>query len=144
MTKRVTWRRGVIFSAGILVLIGAWYLLYLCLMAITESWLVPWDTWSEPIRPPLGAPARTINDFFESGVGSYLPAVIVVAVSLGLFVYKAAFSKTNRVLLPWLFAGFNFIFVLSSLVLALVGNWPICGCLNRGRTSMSVIIAPGQ
>lgn len=121
MVRRFPWRQGVIFLSGLLLLIGTWYLLYLCLMMITEIWLVPWDMWAEPVRPPLGVPARTVNDFFESGFGSHLPAVIVVAASLGLFIYRAAHSKTNRLLLPWLFAGFNFIFTLGSLMLAFAG-----------------------
>lgn len=121
MTRQFRQLGVVIYPVGILVLVGTWYLLYLWLMAMTEGWLVPWDTWSEPIRPPVGTPTRTINDFFESGFGSYLPAVVVVTASVGLFLCKVAFSKTNGLLLPWLFAGFNFIFFLGSLVSAFVG-----------------------
>lgn len=88
---------------------------------MTESWLVPWDLWGEPVRPPVGTFSRSVNDFFESGLGSYLPALIITVVSLSLFIVKATFLKRKRILLPWLFAISNFIFLLSSLVLAFVG-----------------------
>ena len=138
MKQSIIWLNGVIFSVGIILLIGTWYLLFLWLMAMTESWLVPWDTWGEPVRPPVGTSARTVNDFFESGFGSYLPALIIIVTSLGLFTAKAAFLKTQRALLPWLFAVSNFIFVLSSLVVAFVG-WQLADLwLSQPRPEIDV------
>ncbi len=138
MIKQSTWSKHIIFAVGIILLIGTWYLLYLWLMAITESWLVPWDTWSEPVRPLLGTPDRAVNDFFESGWGSYLPALIIIIASLGLFMVKTVFFKTQQTSLPWLFAISNFVFLLSSLMLSSIG-WQLADLwLSQPRPNIDV------
>lgn len=66
-----------VLAVGLLVF--SWCACYLWLMGMTEGWGAPWDT--APIRPPVGNWQRTINDFFESGIGMYLPTIIVLGMS---------------------------------------------------------------
>ena len=65
------------------LLIFSWFACYLWIMGLTEGWGAPWDTTS--IRPPVGHWQRTINDFFESGIGVYLPTVVFLAISFMLY-----------------------------------------------------------
>lgn len=104
-----------LFIGGLAVgiLIFSWYACYMWLMLMTEGWGAHWDT--APIRPPIGDWQRTINDFFEAGIGMYLPAAILLATSGLLYIFTLArtravqmtsfvFGVTNLVALAVLFA----------------------------------------
>ena len=65
------------------LLIFSWFACYLWIMGMTEGWEAPWDT--APIRPPIGHWQRSINDFFESGIGVYLPTAIFLAINVLLY-----------------------------------------------------------
>lgn len=70
--------RAVDLAAVTLVLVS-WLAAWFWLLLLTEGWLAPWDT--APIRPPSGDWQRTVNDFFESGWGAYLPTVVFLGAS---------------------------------------------------------------
>jgi hypothetical protein len=74
-SPRTWYTIGAVLAVGLLLF--SWFACYLWIMAMTEGWGAPWDTTS--IRPPVGHWQRTINDFFESGVGMFLPTVIFLA-----------------------------------------------------------------
>ena len=73
---------GALTSAlgGVALALSWWGLLGVVGM-LTEIWLVPWDTWGEPVRPPAGTWQRAVNDFFESGLGAHLPAIVLIGSS---------------------------------------------------------------
>jgi len=57
------------FCAYIFLFIS-WFVIFMMIAAVTEGGLAPWDT--TRFRPPLGAWERTLNDFFEGGLGARL------------------------------------------------------------------------
>jgi len=68
---------------------------------VINALLVPWDGTLPKDRPPLGELTRTFNDYFEVGVGAYLPLVILLAISLLLIVLRIrnqGAAKTHQVL----------------------------------------------
>ncbi|MGB1253006.1 MAG: hypothetical protein ACPG8W_20490 [Candidatus Promineifilaceae bacterium] len=67
-----------VFAVGFLLF--SWFVCYLWVMGLTEGWGAPWDI--APVRPPAGHWQRSINDYFESGAGMYLPTVLFLGVSL--------------------------------------------------------------
>jgi hypothetical protein len=81
-----------VLAVGILVF--SWCACYLCIMGLTEGWGAPWDTTS--IRPPIGHWQRTINDFFESGIGVYLPTALFLMTSLLLYFLTLARTRAVR------------------------------------------------
>jgi hypothetical protein len=68
--------------AGVAALALVEIALFAWVLALTEIGLVPYDTVGEPVRPPIGTLARTVNDFFESGAGAFAPAILLLAGSL--------------------------------------------------------------
>lgn len=72
-----------IFLIG--TVIFSWFLCYLSIIGMTEGWGAPWDI--APVRPPLGHWQRTINDFFESGTGAYLPTAIFLLASVCIYIF---------------------------------------------------------
>lgn len=107
----------VLFAAGIVGLLVSWLVLLIMVMAMTEIYLVPWDTAGNP--PPLGTMARTVNDFFESEPGSLIPACLVILSSVGFFIAGLAQKRgSNIIRLAWLFGlsnmtGIGAMFVFS-------------------------------
>ena len=101
---------------GTLLLFGTWYILYLWVAAMTEGWLVPWDT--VPDRPPVGTWQRTVNDFFEVRPGAVLPAAIVIVISMLLFVIRVV-RERNRTFLPLGFAATNLLFAIVDTILVI-------------------------
>lgn len=102
---------GSLLAVGLLVFSS--YVCYLFIMAITEVWAVPWDTTA--IRPPIGHWQRSINDFFEWGIGAYLPTATFLLISLWLYIRTLirtqavrtasfVFGTTNLIALPAVFA----------------------------------------
>lgn len=76
------------------VLIFSWYVCYLWIMGMTEGWGAPWDTTT--IRPPVGHWQRSLNDFFESGPGAYLPTIIFLATSIMLYITTLIYMRHVR------------------------------------------------
>jgi hypothetical protein len=88
-----TWHSiAAVLAVGLLLF--SWFVCYLWMMALTEGWGAPWDTTT--IRPPVGHWQRSINDFFESGIGMFLPTVVFLTVSLLL--YARSLVRTRAVL----------------------------------------------
>ena len=96
------------------VLAITWSVLALFLLVITEGWLAPWDT--SRFKPPAGSWAYVLNHFFQSGIGSILPTLLIVGSSVLLYTYgvqrigqKRTPEKTSLTLQ---FALANFVFLL--------------------------------
>jgi hypothetical protein len=122
------------------VLSFSWLMLYMLTIALTEIWLVPWDIWSEPVRPPVGTWQRTVNDFFEGGVGAQLVGVSLIAGSMFSILIRLL-RGDQRTLAPWIWASYNLIFFTACLVTLLVANslplnnsLPIVEQIGYGRT----------
>ena len=86
------------------------------LTLVTEGWLAPWSQAPDRLRPPVGTWQRTINDIFDGPPWAALPAWLVLAASLILFVRRVRGSQ-ERGPLPLEFATLNVLFVLADLVL---------------------------
>jgi TRAP-type C4-dicarboxylate transport system permease large subunit len=101
-------------AVGILVL--SWYICYVWIMALTEGWGAPWDT--APIRPPAGDWQRTLNDFFESAPGMYLPTFVFLGTSGLLFLLTVVRTQVFRVT-SFIFGSTNLIAfaVLMTLII---------------------------
>jgi hypothetical protein len=97
-------RRG-----GYIPLIVGWLVMWMMLAAITEGRLAPWDT--TRFRPAVGTWERTVNDFFEGGIGSTLPASAVIALSMLMYGWAHGRSAANRPALTWAFAICNILFI---------------------------------
>lgn len=99
------------------MLIFSWFACYLWIMGMTEGWGAPWDTTS--IRPPIGHWQRAINDFFESGIGVYLPTIVFLAISFLLYI--RALVRTRSVGTTSLVFGFtNLVALIVLLAIAIV------------------------
>lgn len=72
-----------------------WFVGYLWLMGMTEGLGAPWDI--APVRPPLGHWQRTLNDFFESAPGMYLPTIIFFGVEICLYMYTVIRTQTVKI-----------------------------------------------
>ena len=94
------------------LLIFSWFACYLWIMLITEGWGAPWDT--SPIRPPIGHWQRSINDFFESGIGMYLPTVIFLTISL--LIYIRTLIHTQAVQATSFVFGITNLIALAALI----------------------------
>lgn len=98
--------KKVIDALALGVLSFSWYACYLWLMGMTEGWGAPWDT--APIRPPLGHWQRTLNDFFESGIGMYLPTAIFLALQVFSYFRTLICTRDMR--------ATSFVFGITNLV----------------------------
>lgn len=98
--RQSQWPQRITIVAAIGLLIVSWFFAYIWLMALTEGVLVPWDTTT--IRPPHGNWQRTVNDFFEAGIGAYLPLLTFLVVNAALFTWGARRAKR----IAWLATAF--------------------------------------
>jgi hypothetical protein len=73
----------IINTITILAIVGATFMFS---MAVTEGVLVPYDLMNAADRPE--GFALTSNNFFESGLGSYLPTIVVIATFMGLVIRR--------------------------------------------------------
>lgn len=114
VSSRMWYTIAAVLAVGLLLF--SWFFCYLWIMALTEGWGAPWDTTS--IRPPVGHWQRSINDFFESGVGMYVPTAVFLAVSLLL--YARSLVRTRAVLETSLVFGFTNLAAMIGLVLVVI------------------------
>ena len=98
------------------LLLFSWFVCYLWVIGLTEGWGAPWDT--TPIRPPLGHWQRTLNDFFESGIGVYLPTILFLLINIACFAHVLSRTHSWRPLVT-LFATTNLLFFLACLLVTL-------------------------
>lgn len=113
---------GATQLASYLILSGTWIVIFIMLIAVTEGRLAPWDT--TQFRPSIGTWERTLNDFFEGGVGGLFPALLIVGASI--LIYRNFYGKitANRDPFIWGFVFWNVLFIiLVSNAIALVSNW---------------------
>lgn len=111
VSPRIWYSIASVLAVGLLVI--SWFVCYLWMMALTEGWGAPWDT--APIRPPVGHWQRSINDFFESGIGTVLPSVLFLAISLLL--YARSLARTRALLETSLAFGITNLAALIGLLL---------------------------
>lgn len=111
ISPRTWYSIGAVLAVGLLLF--SWFASYLWMMGMTEGWGAPWDTTT--IRPPVGHWQRSINDFFESGIGIFLPTVIFLATSLLLYVRSLV--RTRAVLETSLVFGITNLAALIGLLL---------------------------
>jgi len=122
-TERGLSRMRALFGFGWMLL--SWVPLFLWLMALTEGWGAPWDT--APIRSPVGHWQRTLNDFFESGIGAYLPTMIFFCTNFLLYSHKVRTEEIHIV--SWAFAITNLmalvaLFIVVEIPLAFIPDAP--------------------
>lgn len=116
---RIDFRKAALFLCGIIALAGTWFFLWVWFAAMTEGWLVPWDT--APGCPPVGTLARTINDFFEVAPGAYLPATLFVLADAGILALRLR-RDGNRAIWPFFFAVSNLAFGVLATILAIFSH----------------------
>jgi hypothetical protein len=104
--------RLLAYLVGLVGLTFTWFSVTLLVLLYTEGLLVPWDT--APGRPPVGTLARAVNDFFEAGIGAWLPTVLLVGGSVILFLRHTIRSE-RPLRLPWFFAGLNVAYIIGSM-----------------------------
>lgn len=109
-------RISALFAIGWMLL--SWVPLFLFLMAFTEGRGAPWDT--SPIRPPVGHWQRTLNDFFESGSGVYLPTMIFFCTNLLLYSHKVRTEEIHIV--SWAFAITNLMALSAFFIVVLIAS----------------------
>jgi uncharacterized BrkB/YihY/UPF0761 family membrane protein len=113
-SSRLLQQVGSVLAIGLLVF--SWFACYLCIMGMTEGWGAPWDT--APIRPPIGHWQRSVNDFFESGIGMYLPTAVFLAISLLL--YTRTLVRTRAVRTTSLVFGVTNLVALIALIVIVI------------------------
>jgi hypothetical protein len=120
----VTWT--ALFWLGIVLLIGAWSVLYWTESLFTESHLVGYYCCvTERDLPAPGTAERMASDFFRTAPGMHLPSIVFVGTNVGLFwssVWHA--RKGVRWCLPFLFVALAALYLLTHLFLLRV-SWSI-------------------
>lgn len=102
--------RNTLFGFGFLLL--SWLPLFLFLMLLTEGWGAPWDTTA--IRPPVGHWQRTLNDFFEFGIGAYLPTLIFFCAHFLICSHKVRTEELH--IIPWALGSTNLLALFALLI----------------------------
>ena len=106
--------------AVLLALLG-WAIIGLLTLAWTEGTLAPWDT--SQLSPPPGTLSFFVNRFFESGIGSYLPALLIVGISSGLFLRGIQLAH-NVTSFFWKFVLTQILFLsVVTLLLPFIHTW---------------------
>jgi MFS family permease len=119
MSGRKPGGRVLIRTVAAVALALSWWGVLVVVNFLTEIWLVPWDTWAEPVRPPVGAWQRAVNDFFESGIGARLPALMLIGSgALALLARLRAGYRTDFA--PWLITTANLLVILVGLAVLVV------------------------
>jgi hypothetical protein len=114
VSSRMWYSIGAALAVGLLLF--SWFVCYLWMMALTEFWGAPWDLTT--IRPPVGHWQRSINDFFESGIGMLLPTIVFLTISLLL--YARSLVRTRAVLETSLAFGITNLAAMISLLLIVI------------------------
>lgn len=100
-------KQKVISALGsVLCLLASWALLFVSMLLITDAELNPWDTAPASALPPAGTASRLLHDLFTTFPTFFLPAFVVLGVSVGLFL-KQAVSTGKLTPLAFRFAALN-------------------------------------
>lgn len=132
-----TWSRpfGIFtIGLGVLLLLGAWYVVYVVEGLFAESHLASYYCCLMPEElQRIGPLERGVSDFFRTSPGRDLPGVLLVGVNAGLLV--RALRRTPRMTwLPLAFALLDVLYVLTALGLVSI-SWAISDWAVGPRTS---------
>ena len=112
--------RGVLFAAGLLVLLFTWVELFAWFYGFTRRLLAPW--YGVPVPSQTGELARAANGFFASPVGLNLPGCLFVGLSALLFL-SGLLRAGVRPSLPWWFVLTNVVFFVGGAVVIDRAAW---------------------
>jgi hypothetical protein len=125
---------SILFALGIVVLLGTWIAMYWGESLFTESHLVGYYCCvTEQELPAPGTLERMLSDFFRTLPGMHLLSLVFVAASVGLFAIGLRRGGTNYWWLPFLFAAFNFLYLLVDFELVAV-SWSLSNRLVGPQT----------
>lgn len=104
---------GFTFWLGVLLLIGAWFIIYHLETLFAESHLASYYCCLMPQElQEIGALERVVSDFFRTSPGRDLPAALFVSANLAIF--AAALRKAPPASgLPFVFVLFNFLYIVA-------------------------------
>jgi hypothetical protein len=132
LTRLMTPRR-VLVLAGTAALAGLWWLMYVFGLFFTEASLVGYYCCvTEQDLPPSGSLARNVHDFFRTPLGSQVPSLALLAVSVGISAYLLRRRPLLHVLEASLLACCGAVFL--SAFLSGVG-WQISEWVNGPQLS---------
>ncbi|RIK38676.1 MAG: hypothetical protein DCC55_20375 [Chloroflexi bacterium] len=108
------WSRYLRILGSILLLITVWYLLFIWGLIVTQQWLAWWTV--RTVTTP-DAWQAALAGLLQTGSGLYLPACVLVLISLALFFYRVP-RVSSRLTVPLEF-GLITLSVLALNALAL-------------------------
>lgn len=123
-----------IFLVGLILLGGTWIMLWWVESLFTESHLVSYTCClAEQDLPSPGSMEKVVNDFFAHSPGRYLPSLIFILLNISFFVATLRFASEKQ-WLPFMFIGFNLIYIAFSLWLVTF-SWLISDLLVGPQTT---------
>jgi hypothetical protein len=75
--------------ASVLCLFASWALLSAWTLVLTDALLNPWDAAPASALPPAGTVSAVLHDVFTRFPTAFLPTLLILAVSMGLFLRHA-------------------------------------------------------
>jgi hypothetical protein len=127
---------SLFFALGVVLLFGAWAVLYWSEALFTESHLVGYYCCvTEQDLPLPGTLARAASDFFRTSPGKQLPSLIFVTANVGFFAISMWYARSrNGWWLPFLFSAFSLFYLLIDIWLVRV-SWSVSAWLVGPLTS---------
>lgn len=104
----------------LIIFLFSYLMLFIFWNILTDALLVPWDTTFIDDRPALGTSSRIINDFFEGGIGSYIPLATLFIASMTIFVVRIIKKQHKLLFVAMHTAVTNFFYIgimISGVVL---------------------------
>lgn len=98
--------KAVVTVGSFLCLLASWVILSVYMFFMTDGLLNPWDAAPPSALPLAGTLSRLLHDLFTTFPTAFLPALIVLGGSVGLFL-KQLISTHKFVPLAWRFAALN-------------------------------------
>jgi hypothetical protein len=95
------------------LLVVTWVVFFLWGVLTTESLRTQWHLIAPPL--PRSWPMR-LNSFFEAGVGVYIPALLLLVISQGIFFYRMPRTR-GRLAVPLEFVLTTFLLVVTHLLI---------------------------
>lgn len=136
IAARSRWMAPTLFSAGLVMLLASWALLYWTESLFTESFLGGYYCCAaEHDLPAPGTVERTLSDFFQTSPGEHLPSLLFVGANVALFALTLRRRRRLIWWLPWLFIASSIIYILVDFEL-LVLSWEISNRLLGPRTGI--------
>ena len=98
--------KTVVAVGSLLCLLAGWALLVACMLVLTDALFNPWDAAPASALPPAGTLSRVLYDLFSRSPTVFLPALLVLGMSVALFV-KQAVSSGKLTPVAFRFAAIN-------------------------------------